>query len=206
MDMNEVVGRNIARARKRRKGTQEDLADLLTSSSFAGGWTKQVVSNLERGERQVDPGELVMFAAMLGVPAYELLLPDPGDEVEVLPKTFIPYEDITGIVLGPTGGNPRVVGMAGLLQSLAAAASDLAGEARRASDLLERETSSPLQRDPANDDEPDPLTPREKEILLAVTKGMTARQVAAELEISPQAVYKHLSTVREKLANKEEKR
>ena len=45
----------------------------------------------------------------------------------------------------------------------------------------------------------DRLTPREKEIAESVSRGLTNREIAVELGISPETVKRHLATVYDKL-------
>ncbi len=44
-----------------------------------------------------------------------------------------------------------------------------------------------------------PLTPREKEILTLVAQGMVAKEIAAELHISPHTIYTHRKNILRKL-------
>ena len=44
------------------------------------------------------------------------------------------------------------------------------------------------------------LTRREQQIADAVARGLTNRQIAAEYQISPETVKRHLSTIYDKLA------
>jgi DNA-binding NarL/FixJ family response regulator len=46
----------------------------------------------------------------------------------------------------------------------------------------------------------EPLTRREKEVAGAVGRGLSNRQIAAELGISPETVKRHLGTIYQKLA------
>ena len=46
---------------------------------------------------------------------------------------------------------------------------------------------------------PNTLTPREVEVLISVARGMTNKEVAAALEISPRTVQHHLEHIYEKL-------
>jgi DNA-binding NarL/FixJ family response regulator len=47
--------------------------------------------------------------------------------------------------------------------------------------------------------EPDPITPRERQILRAVDEGLTYKEIAAKLAISVHTVHSHIKTVYERL-------
>lgn len=49
------------------------------------------------------------------------------------------------------------------------------------------------------DSSPTPLTPREKEILTLVAKGKVAKEIAADLHISPHTIYTHRKNILRKL-------
>ena len=50
-------------------------------------------------------------------------------------------------------------------------------------------------RAPAEADEPDPLSPREREVLRAIDAGRTYAEVAATLHISPHTVHTHIKNI-----------
>lgn len=68
MDMRALVGRNVARIRKLRGITQEQLAD-------ASGFSQQYLSGLEQGRRNPTIVSLYEIAQALGVSHLELLKP-----------------------------------------------------------------------------------------------------------------------------------
>jgi DNA-binding NarL/FixJ family response regulator len=51
----------------------------------------------------------------------------------------------------------------------------------------------------ADDDEIDPLSPREREVLQLVAEGFTARQIAEQLGLSPKTVENHRSNIMDRL-------
>jgi transcriptional regulator with XRE-family HTH domain len=69
MDMRKLVGRNVARIRRQKRLTQEQLADL-------SGFSQQYISGLERGERNPTIVTLYEIARALGASHVELVLPD----------------------------------------------------------------------------------------------------------------------------------
>jgi transcriptional regulator with XRE-family HTH domain len=70
----EVVGRRIAQARQDQRFRQEDLGAEL-ARYLAKKWTKQAISETERGNRKLNPTELLAFAAALGYPVSWFFLP-----------------------------------------------------------------------------------------------------------------------------------
>jgi DNA-binding NarL/FixJ family response regulator len=65
--------------------------------------------------------------------------------------------------------------------------------------LSRREPLSPEAERPSSD-EPPPLTPREQEVALLVTHGLTNRQIAQQLVLSQHTVDKHVKNILKKLA------
>jgi two-component system NarL family response regulator len=47
--------------------------------------------------------------------------------------------------------------------------------------------------------EPDPLTPRERQILRAIDEGLTYKEISAKLAISVHTVHSHIKTTYERL-------
>lgn len=71
MDMRKLVGRNVARLRRERGLTQEDLA-------ARSGFSQQYLSSLERGRRNPTVITLYELAQALGVSHTLLVAPDHG--------------------------------------------------------------------------------------------------------------------------------
>ncbi len=69
MDIRHLVGRNLRRIRQEKSLTQEDLAER-------SGISQQYISGLERGRRNPTVLSLFELAAALGVPHWELMMPD----------------------------------------------------------------------------------------------------------------------------------
>lgn len=72
MDMRRLVGRNLARLRKEKGLTQEQLEER-------SGFSQQYLSGLERGLRNPTVVSLYQIAQALGVSHVELVKPD-GEE------------------------------------------------------------------------------------------------------------------------------
>lgn len=139
MDMHEVVGRNVARARKRGGVTQTLLGEGL-ASMMGRKWSKQTVSQLEHGDRQLNSEELVQIAAVLQVPACELLLPlSDTDEIEIFG-----YEGaeptkgalVARMVHGGSLADLDTGAVVAELSEVARGAEKLATDARRAAQIL----------------------------------------------------------------------
>lgn len=69
MDMRKLVGRNIARLRREKGLTQEDVA-------ARSGFSQQYLSSLERGRRNPTVITLFELAQALGVSHIALVMPD----------------------------------------------------------------------------------------------------------------------------------
>jgi transcriptional regulator with XRE-family HTH domain len=69
MDMRRLVGRNVARLRREKGLTQEDVA-------ARSGFSQQYLSSLERGRRNPTVITLYELAQALGVNHVALVLPD----------------------------------------------------------------------------------------------------------------------------------
>lgn len=72
MDMRKLVGRNVARLRREKGLTQEEVAER-------SGFSQQYLSSLERGRRNPTVITLYELAQALGVSHVALVTPD--DEV-----------------------------------------------------------------------------------------------------------------------------
>jgi hypothetical protein len=88
----QVVGRRIAQARPRGY-RQEDLGVDL-ARYLGKKWTKQAVSETERGNRKLNPTELLAFAAVLGYPVSWFFLPT----AHAAPFRFAGFRFPVGIV------------------------------------------------------------------------------------------------------------
>lgn len=64
-----------------------------------------------------------------------------------------------------------------------------------------REALAPLQPSPRHASEPGPLTlsEREREILACVARGLSDREIAGQLVLSPHTVHRHVANIRRKL-------
>ena len=71
MDMRKLVGRNVARLRRERGLTQEEVA-------ARSGFSQQYLSSLERGKRNPTVITLYELAQALGVSHLDLVAPDDG--------------------------------------------------------------------------------------------------------------------------------
>lgn len=69
MDVRKLVGRNVARARRAKGLTQEQVADR-------SGFSQQYLSSLERGRRNPTIITIYELAQALGVEHVELVAPD----------------------------------------------------------------------------------------------------------------------------------
>jgi transcriptional regulator with XRE-family HTH domain len=69
MDMRQLVGRNVRRARDACQMTQEQLADR-------SGFSQQYISDLERGRRNPTIVSLFEIAQALGTTPVALIAPD----------------------------------------------------------------------------------------------------------------------------------
>ena len=68
MDMRKLVGRNLARLRRRENMTQERLAEI-------SGFSQQYISGVEQGRRNPTVVTLYELAQALGVSHVELVRP-----------------------------------------------------------------------------------------------------------------------------------
>lgn len=69
MDMRRLVGRNVQRIRRRKRLTQEQLAEI-------SGFSQQYISGLEKGRRNPTIITIYELALALGVSHTDLVRPD----------------------------------------------------------------------------------------------------------------------------------
>lgn len=137
MDMHKLVGRRVKEIRDRRGLSQKEFG--IAVGRHLGEdktWSNKVVSFVETGERQLDSSELLIVAAVLEVPVYELMRPRPDEEVELPSGEVMNAVEVTRHVVGFAGADPRFVNVAGQMVSLADIAEELAREARAAASVL----------------------------------------------------------------------
>jgi transcriptional regulator with XRE-family HTH domain len=80
---NEMVGRNVRDLRDERAWTQEELGAAI--KDYTGrAWSNKVISFIENGQRQLDPSELLILAAVFDQPVWELLKPNLEDGEHLL--------------------------------------------------------------------------------------------------------------------------
>lgn len=88
-----LIGQNIERIRKERRLSQDDAAAIVRRGGLP--WSRQVVSGLEAGTRELDVGEFVLLCAAFSVTPGEVLHGAEDEWVEVLPRgddTFVKWE------------------------------------------------------------------------------------------------------------------
>jgi transcriptional regulator with XRE-family HTH domain len=133
--MKKVVGRNVAKARKHIGLTQAELGEAM-QRYIGHQWTKQVVSFVERGERQLDTDELLMIGMVLGRRVYDLLLPEEGEQI-LLPSGFrVPAGEVRFAVAGDATQIPVVATIASQLEELATQADFVADQARQVANTI----------------------------------------------------------------------
>jgi transcriptional regulator with XRE-family HTH domain len=95
-----VVGFRIAQARKDRGIRQDELGERL-SEYLGKSWTKQAVSEAERGNRKLDPTEFLAFAIVLDYPLAWFYLP-PAGEAFAFPGRLVPLGELSdGPLIAP---------------------------------------------------------------------------------------------------------
>lgn len=109
-------------------------------------WTSQVVSFIERGERQLDAGELLAVALVLEIPAYALLISHEGDLVELVGKTLKPADVEAAVLGGPGEAAPYMEKLATGLDALAEQAKALMDEAQATANSLRKAGQQPTYR------------------------------------------------------------
>jgi transcriptional regulator with XRE-family HTH domain len=93
MSPEQVVGRRIARAREDRGiRTQEELGARM-AEYLGKSWTKQAVSEAERGNRRLNPTELLAFATVLDYPVSWFFLPPAGEPFR-FPGRIVPVGEL----------------------------------------------------------------------------------------------------------------
>jgi transcriptional regulator with XRE-family HTH domain len=133
MDMHRLVGRRVAEARDRRGLSQAELGESMAQLLGEGkAWSNKVVSFVETGQRQLDSSELLIVAACLDVPVYQLLTPRPDEAVELPSGDLMDSAEVTRHVVGDARTDPRLATVAGRMEVLAEVADELAGHGRAA--------------------------------------------------------------------------
>jgi len=136
-DMNKVLGRNIAEARRRAKLTQTQVGEGM-ERYIGHTWSKQVVSFVERGHRQLDANELLMLAAIVRAPVYELMLLGDGESIK-LPSGFqMDAGTVRQHVAGDVSSTPLALDTLQHFEEVASIAEQLASRARGAIRALDR--------------------------------------------------------------------
>lgn len=137
MDMHRLVGRRVAEARDRRGLSQAELGESMAQLLGEGkAWSNKVVSFVETGQRQLDSSELLIVAACLDVPVYQLLTPRPDEAVELPSGDLMDSAEVTRHVVGDARTDPRLATVAGRMEVLAEVADELAREARGTARVL----------------------------------------------------------------------
>lgn len=184
MNMHQMVGKRVKEARLRAGLSQEELG-LAVERLMGQRWTNKVVSFLEHGDRQLDSSELLIVAAVLGVPIHELMRPEPGEQIELPSGDWMDAAEISRHVFGDPQTDPRLATVAGRMRGLADVAEELAKEARGTSEILTggafgrftRETSSGSPR-PAGTQPPSSSTDEEVDSRIQVTEVPAAEAVS----------------------------
>jgi transcriptional regulator with XRE-family HTH domain len=137
--IHKAVGRNLKRLRERAGLTQVQLAERTKDYVGGEGWSKQVISFIERGERQLDAEDLLIVAAALGAPAWQLLVPNtvPGEEIRLPNRERIDQGDWLRWAVGMGEALPaneliasKFEALASLLASTQAALAEVAQSVR----------------------------------------------------------------------------
>jgi transcriptional regulator with XRE-family HTH domain len=87
-----VMGLRIAQARKDRGIRQEDLGSRL-APYLGKTWPKQAVSQVENGNRKLDPTEFLAFAIVLDYPLAWFFLPPSGEPFK-FPGRVVPLGEV----------------------------------------------------------------------------------------------------------------
>jgi transcriptional regulator with XRE-family HTH domain len=88
----EIVGRRIAQARKDRGIRQDQLGERL-AEYLGKPWTKQAISETERGNRHLDPTEFLAFTIVLDYPLAWFFLPPSGEAFQ-FPGRVVPLGEL----------------------------------------------------------------------------------------------------------------
>jgi transcriptional regulator with XRE-family HTH domain len=101
MTPTQVVGQRIAQARKDRGIRQDELGGRL-AEYLGKPWTKQAVSETERGNRHLDPTEFLAFTIVLDYPVAWFFLPPAGQPFR-FPGRIVPLGEVAdGPLLAPS--------------------------------------------------------------------------------------------------------
>ncbi|OLT13420.1 DNA-binding response regulator [Pseudonocardia sp. CNS-139] len=151
--------------------------------------------------RSLKPGVVLMDIRMPqldGLEATRLLVADPDPPRIVVVTTFDLDEYVYGALrAGAAGFLLKDAGPRLLVEAVrAAAAGDALVSPSVTVRLLAHLAARPASRMPAL---PDPLSPRELEVVRAVARGRTNAEIAAELFVSLSTVKTHLTNVQSKL-------
>jgi transcriptional regulator with XRE-family HTH domain len=89
MTAEQVVGRRIASARSDRGIRRQEELGARLEDYLGKPWTKQAVSETERGNRRLNPTELLAFATVLDYPVSWFFVPPAGEPFR-LPGRVVP--------------------------------------------------------------------------------------------------------------------
>jgi transcriptional regulator with XRE-family HTH domain len=89
----QVVGHRIASARSDRGIRRQEELGARLEDYLGKPWTKQAVSETERGNRKLNPTELLAFATVLGYPVSWFFVPPAGEPFR-LPGRVVPVGEL----------------------------------------------------------------------------------------------------------------
>jgi DNA-binding NarL/FixJ family response regulator len=139
----------------------------------------------------------VMMPGMDGIATCrELLSLEPAPRVVMLTSYSDEHAVGSSILAGASGYLLKNIGRHEIVRAIRAAA---AGESLLDPAVTRKVTEKLVSMASGSNDGTDPLTEREKEILVAVARGLTNKQIAAELFISEKTARNHVSRILEKL-------
>jgi len=145
--------------------------------SFADG--RQVLE----GARLEPPGLVILDTALPGLSAYEVCLRLREEFGQLLPIIFVSAERVEA--------HDRIA-------ALELGADDVVAKPIHEGELLAR-VHRLLERTPTATAGKQGLTPREREVLALLARGLTQRDIALELVVSPKTVGSHIQSVLGKL-------